>query len=197
MMLSSIRIALPVAFVMTSLAWGQQHCPLQQAAAAAKQCPSQMTTVATHARPDDIVDTAVAAGDFKTLVAAAKAAGLVDVLKSEGPLTVFAPTDKAFAKLPKGTVETLLKPENKDKLAAILKYHVVPGKVMAADVVKVDSAKTAQGGAISVMVKNGKVFLNDVFFHQKLCSVLLAADGIGTDGNLFDHQSVNRTPLHT
>ena len=84
----------------------------------------------------DIVDTAVGAGSFKTLVAAVQAADLVETLKGKGPFTVFAPTDEAFAKLPKGTVESLLKPENKAKLQAILTYHVVPGKVMAADVVK-------------------------------------------------------------
>src|SRR4051795_10546915 len=86
----------------------------------------------------DIVDTAVAAGSFKTLVAAVKAAGLVDTLKGEGPFTVLAPTDEAFAKLPAGTVENLLKPENKATLVAILTYHVIPGKAMAADVVKLD-----------------------------------------------------------
>ena len=96
----------------------------------------------------DIVDTAVAA-KFKTLVAAVKAADLVDTLKGSGPFTVFAPTDEAFAKLPKGTVEELLKPENKDKLKAILTYHVVSGKVMATDVVKLDGkeVKTVQGSA--------------------------------------------------
>src|SRR5580765_214389 len=93
----------------------------------------------------DIVDTAVKAGSFKTLAAALKAAGLVDTLKGKGPFTVFAPTDEAFEKLPPGTVETLLKPENKDKLVAILTYHVVPGNVKAADVVKLKSAKTVQG----------------------------------------------------
>ena len=87
-----------------------------------------------QAQSQDIVDTAVAAGSFKTLAAALKAAGLVDTLKGKGPFTVFAPTDEAFAKLPKGTVEDLLKPENKAKLTAILTYHVVAGKVMAADV---------------------------------------------------------------
>src|SRR5437588_12936593 len=92
----------------------------------------------------DIVDTAVA-GHFNTLVAAVKAAGLVDTLKGTGPFTVFAPTDEAFAKLPPGTVESLLKPENKDKLIKILTYHVVAGRVMAQDVVKLDSAKTLQG----------------------------------------------------
>ena len=105
----------------------------------------------------DIVDTAVAADGFNTLVAAVKAAGLVDTLKGEGPFTVFAPTDEAFAALPEGTLDDLLKPENKDKLAGILTYHVVSGKVMAADVVKVDSAKTVQGGEVDVQVTDGKV----------------------------------------
>ena len=104
----------------------------------------------------DIVDTAVAAGNFKTLVAAVQAAGLVDTLKGAGPFTVFAPTDEAFAKLPAGTVDDLLKPENKDKLVAILTYHVVPGKVMAADVAgKKTMAKTVQGGEITVDGTNG------------------------------------------
>src|SRR6476469_5552939 len=101
---------------------------------------------AANAAGKDIVDTAVAAGQFKTLAAALKAAGLVETLKGAGPFTVFAPTDEAFAKLPKGTIEELLKPENKAKLTAILTYHVVAGKVMAADVVKVKEAKTVQGG---------------------------------------------------
>jgi uncharacterized surface protein with fasciclin (FAS1) repeats len=95
----------------------------------------------------DVVDTAVAAGNFKTLVAAVQAAGLVDTLKGAGPFTVFAPTDEAFAKLPAGTVEDLLKPENKDKLVAILTYHVVPGKVMAADV-KTGNVKTVNGAEV-------------------------------------------------
>ena len=108
----------------------------------------------------DIVDTAVAAGSFKTLAAALKAGGLIEALKGEGPFTVFAPTDEAFAKLPKGTVETLLKPENKDKLVAILKYHVVSGKVLAADVVKIKEAKTLQGQAVMVNATDG-VKIND------------------------------------
>lgn len=111
-------------------------------------------------RAADIVDTAVSAGSFKTLVAAAKAGGLVDALKGDGPLTVFAPTDDAFAKLPEGTVESLLKPENKDKLVAILKYHVVAGKVMAADVVKLDSADTLAGKKVQIKVADGKVLVN-------------------------------------
>ena len=112
------------------------------------------------AQGKDIVDTAVAAGQFKTLAAALQAAGLVDTLKGQGPFTVFAPTDAAFAKLPKGTVEELLKPENKAKLTAILTYHVVAGKVMAADVVKVKDAKTVQGGSIKVNAGGGKVMVD-------------------------------------
>lgn len=113
-----------------------------------------------HAQGKDIVDTAVAAGQFKTLAAALEAAGLVETLKGAGPFTVFAPTDEAFAKLPKGTVEELLKPENKAKLTAILTYHVVAGKVMAADVVRVKEAKTVQGGAIKVNAMGGQVMVD-------------------------------------
>ncbi len=111
--------------------------------------------------PADIVDTAVAAGSFNTLAAALKAAGLVETLKGTGPFTVFAPTDEAFAKLPAGTVESLLKPENKAKLAGILTYHVVAGKVMAADVVKLTSAKTVNGQSVKIAVDGGKVKIND------------------------------------
>jgi uncharacterized surface protein with fasciclin (FAS1) repeats len=114
-----------------------------------------------EAQNRDIVDTAVAAGQFTTLAAALKAAGLVDTLKGGGPFTVFAPTDEAFAKLPKGTVEHLLKAENKAKLVAILTYHVVPGKVMAADVVKVREAKTVQGGSLKVNASSGKVMIDN------------------------------------
>ena len=111
----------------------------------------------------DIVDTAVGAGSFKTLVAAVKAADLVETLKGDGPFTVLAPTDEAFKKLPAGTVEMLLKPENKDKLVALLTYHVIPAKAMAADVVKLDGkkVKTVQGSTIAVEVEGGKVKLND------------------------------------
>lgn len=98
----------------------------------------------------NIVDTAVAAGYFKTLAAALNAAGLVETLKGSGPFTVFAPTDAAFAKLPAGTVENLLKPENKDQLTAILTYHVVAGEVMAADVAKLDKAETVNGKSVDV-----------------------------------------------
>jgi uncharacterized surface protein with fasciclin (FAS1) repeats len=108
------------------------------------------------ARAADIVDTAVAAGSFKTLVTAVKAAGLVDTLKGKGPFTVFAPTDAAFAKLPKATLASLLKPENKAKLAAILTYHVVPGKVLAKDVAgKVQNVKTVNGAAVRVNGSKG------------------------------------------
>ncbi len=107
--------------------------------------------------PKTIVETAVAAGNFKTLVAAVKAAGLVDALSGKGPLTVFAPTDEAFAKLPKGTVESLLKPENKDKLVAILTYHVASGDMTADKVVKTTSIKSLQGQPITVKVADGKV----------------------------------------
>lgn len=108
----------------------------------------------------DIVAVATGAGSFKTLVAAVKAAGLVETLQGKGPFTVFAPTDEAFAKLPAGTVETLLKPENKAKLVAILTYHVVPGKVMAADV-KTMQAKTVNGQELAIKVADGKVTVND------------------------------------
>lgn len=106
----------------------------------------------------DIVDTAVAAEQFKTLVTAVKAAGLVGTLKGEGPFTVFAPTDEAFAKIPKDVLEGLLK--DKEKLTAVLTYHVVPGKVMAKDVVKLNSAKTAQGQSVSIAAKDGSVKIN-------------------------------------
>lgn len=108
----------------------------------------------------DIVETAVGAGSFKTLAAAATAAGLIETLQGEGPFTVFAPTDKAFEKLPEGTVESLLKPENKTKLQNILKYHVVPGAVFAGDVVNLKSAKTVLGQEAKIQVKNGKVMID-------------------------------------
>lgn len=117
----------------------------------------------------DIVDTAVGAGDFSTLVKAVQAAGLVETLKGEGPFTVFAPTDAAFEKLPEGTLADLLKPENKEKLTSILTYHVVPGKVMAADAAKLTSAKTVNGKELTVkaegdtvMIDNAKVVKTDI-----------------------------------
>ena len=103
----------------------------------------------------DIVATAIGAGQFHTLVAAVKAAGLVETLQGPGPFTVFAPTDDAFKKLPAGTVESLLLPENKSKLVAVLTYHVVPGKVMAADVAGLTEAATVQGQKVKINTKNG------------------------------------------
>jgi transforming growth factor-beta-induced protein len=117
-----------------------------------------LSSMSIAAEKKDIVDTA-AAGSFKTLVAAVKAAGLVDTLKGAGPFTVFAPTDEAFAKLPAGTVEELLKPENKQKLVDILTYHVVAGKVMAADVKTMD-VKTVQGASAALKVADGKVTID-------------------------------------
>lgn len=130
-----------------------------------------LVLTAPLAKADNIVEVADKAGSFKTLLAAAKAAGLADALATTKDITVFAPTDEAFAKLPKGTVESLLKPENKEKLAAILKYHVIKGKVMAADVVKLKNGTkvdTLEGAKItikvkpSVMVNNAKVVKTDI-----------------------------------
>ena len=128
------------------------------------------------AASNTIVDIAVADGRFKTLVAAVQAAGLVETLSGEGPFTVFAPTDDAFAKLPAGTVETLLKPENKQKLTDILLYHVVSGKVMAADVVKLTKAPTVLGKDVTITVKDGKVFLNDTV--QVIITDIEASNGV-------------------
>jgi len=113
-----------------------------------------------HDMKKDIVDTAVEAGDFSTLATALQAGDLVLTLKGDGPFTVFAPTDAAFAKLPDGTLESLLQPQNKDQLVAILTYHVVPGEVKAADVVELDSAPTANGKMLSIKVENGTVYVN-------------------------------------
>jgi uncharacterized surface protein with fasciclin (FAS1) repeats len=111
------------------------------------------------AQGKDIVDTAIAAGSFKTLAKALQAAGLVETLKGPGPFTVFAPTDEAFAKLPAGTVDSLLKPENKDKLKRILTYHVVAGKVMAADAAKLSSAKAVSGDTLTIAASGGRVMV--------------------------------------
>ena len=119
------------------------------------------TVLLPPAELSDIVDTAVADGRFTTLVAALQAAGLVETLKGDGPFTVFAPTDDAFAKLPTGTIETLFKPESLEQLKSILLYHVVSGKVMAADVVKLTSADAVSGDSIAIKVMDGKVYLND------------------------------------
>ena len=119
-----------------------------------------LTSFATAEDKKDIVDTAVAAGSFETLVTAVKAAGLVDTLKGDGPFTVFAPTDEAFAKLPEGTVEMLVKPENKDKLVEILTYHVVPGKVMAETAVTLDKATAVNKKDIALKVESETLTLN-------------------------------------
>lgn len=129
-------------------------------------------TAAPLARAADIVDTAVAAGSFNTLVTAVKAAGLVDALKGPGPLTVFAPTDAAFAKLPAGTVEDLLKPENKEKLKGILLYHVVSGKVMSGDIKGTVKPATLQGATLTVAAAAGGVTVNGA----KVTTADIAAD---------------------
>lgn len=123
----------------------------------------------------DIVDTAMAAGTFKTLIAAAKAAGLVDALKAPGPITIFAPTDDAFAKLPAGTLDDLLKPENKAKLVAILKYHIVSGKVPAKDVSGMTSAKTMEGHDLKFSSKDGGVLVNNA---QVTKADVMASNGV-------------------
>ena len=165
---SSFRLALAAALVLPMVASAvADECPVAAAqkakamAHAKAQAKAHVQTVALNADRKDIVDTAVGAGSFKTLVAAVQAAGLVETLKGQGPFTVFAPTDEAFAKLPAGTVESLLKPENKEKLVAVLTYHVVPGKVMAADVVKLTEAPTVQGSKAKVKVVGGTVMIDN------------------------------------
>jgi len=127
------------------------------------------------AQHSDIVDTAVAADDFNTLVAAVEAAGLVETLKGEGPFTVFAPTDAAFAALPDGTVESLLRPENRDRLVSILTYHVVPGRVTAEQVVELDRATTVQGQDVRISVRNGGVRINE---SNVVTTDVLASNGV-------------------
>lgn len=123
----------------------------------------------------DLVDTAVAAGQFKTLAAALQAAGLVDTLKGPGPYTVFAPTDAAFAALPAGTVESLLKPGNRDQLVSILTYHVVPGRVTANEVATMDTAATVQGGDLRIRVDGGSVAINDA---RVIAADVMAGNGV-------------------
>jgi uncharacterized surface protein with fasciclin (FAS1) repeats len=132
-------------------------------------------TTAVRAETRDVVDTAIAAGSFKTLAKALDAAGLVTTLKGGGPFTVFAPTDEAFAKLPDGTLETLLKPENKEKLRRILTYHVVAGKVMASDVVKLQSARAVSGDTIAVKVEDGMVHVDNATVTS---ADVLASNGV-------------------
>jgi uncharacterized surface protein with fasciclin (FAS1) repeats len=157
------------------------------AAAVMLTLTSTMFAGTATAQQLDIVDTAISAGSFETLVAAVSAAELADTLKSEGPWTVFAPTDEAFAKLPSGTVESLLEPGNRSKLLAVLKYHVVSGEVMSSDVVNIDSAETVMGQSLSistsgssVMIDNAKVVAADVDASNGVIhvidSVLLPAD---------------------
>lgn len=129
--------------------------------AVASECSPCGSGFFSRGKSKDIVDVASSAGSFNTLVAAVKAAGLVETLKGDGPYTVFAPTDEAFAKLPAGTVENLLKPENREKLKAILTYHVVPGKVTAKEVVKLNEAKTAQGQLVSIRTSDGTVMVDE------------------------------------
>jgi uncharacterized surface protein with fasciclin (FAS1) repeats len=123
----------------------------------------------------DIVDTAVDAGSFNTLAAALDAGGLVETLKGEGPFTVFAPTDEAFAKLPEGTVDNLLKPENKDQLVAVLTYHVVPGKVTSEQVVELTEAKTVNGQSVAIAVQDGKVMIDKA---QVVQADVMASNGV-------------------
>ena len=134
---------------------------------------SMFAAAGHHGMKKDIVDTAVAAGDFSTLVTAVKAAGLVETLKGEGPFTVFAPTDAAFAKVPTETLNALL--ADKAALANVLTYHVVAGKVMAADVVKLTSAVTVQGQAVSIEVKDGKVYVDGA---QVVATDIKASNGV-------------------
>jgi uncharacterized surface protein with fasciclin (FAS1) repeats len=123
---------------------------------------AMMSVASTASHAADVVDMAVKAGQFSTLVTAIKAAGLVETLKGPGPYTVFAPTDAAFAKLPPGTVESLLKPENKQKLVTLLTYHVLPGKVTSKDIAgKKMEVKTVQSSAVAVDATGGKVMVND------------------------------------
>ena len=129
-------------------------------AAMAVVAMAQSPARAQESSAKDIVTTAVEAGSFKTLAAALKAAGLVETLQGKGPFTVFAPSDEAFAKLPAGTVEALLKPENKAKLVAILKFHVVAGRVVAKDVLSKKELKTVHGGTLTAAMKNGAATIN-------------------------------------
>jgi uncharacterized surface protein with fasciclin (FAS1) repeats len=143
------------------------HLPVLLAGAAA-------LAMVSNASAADLVDTA-AAGGFNTLVAAVKAAGLVDALKGPGPFTVFAPTDEAFAKLPPGTLANLLKPENRGQLRKILTYHVVAGEVTAKDAVKLDSAKTLEGGSVTIRAANGGVMVNNAHVTK---ADIVASNGV-------------------
>jgi transforming growth factor-beta-induced protein len=145
------------------------------AAVAAVLGMAQERAMAQATATKDIVTTAVEAGSFKTLAAALRAAGLVDTLQGQGPFTVFAPSDEAFAKLPAGTVDTLLKPENKQRLIAVLTYHVVPGKVMAADVVKLKAAATVNGQRVDIKVDDDKVYVDQA---QVVATDIACSNGV-------------------
>ena len=132
-------------------------------------------TATVKAGENDIVDTAIGAGDFQTLAAALQAAGLVETLKGEGPFTVFAPTDEAFSRLPAGTVENLLKPENIDQLTAILTYHVVPGAVSAEQVVGLTEAKTVNGQSVAIKVDGSTVMIDEA---RVVAADIMASNGI-------------------
>jgi transforming growth factor-beta-induced protein len=156
-----LSVLLIAVFALAACAPAATPTPAPTMAPKATEMPAPTATTEPTPKPMDIVDTAVADGRFKTLAAALTAAGLVDTLKGAGPFTVFAPTDEAFAKLPAGTLDELLKPENKQKLTDILLYHVVSGKVMAADVGKLTSAKTVLGKDVMVKVDMGNVYINE------------------------------------
>lgn len=156
------RISISLALALGVFACGGESSEPEAEASTGGEMDEPM---AEEAAASDIVDTAVAAGSFSTLAAALQAAGLVDTLKGEGPFTVFAPTDEAFAALPEGTVENLLRPENRDQLVAVLTYHVVSGDVRAADVAGLTEATTVQGGTLAIDTSNG-VRINDATVTQ-------------------------------
>jgi uncharacterized surface protein with fasciclin (FAS1) repeats len=143
--------------------------------AAAAACGALIQTTWAAEDEMDIVETAVAAGNFQTLAAALTAADLIETLKGEGPFTVFAPTDEAFAKLPAGTVESLLKPENRDQLTAILTYHVVPGAVSAAQVVSLSEATTVNGQNVAISVKGSTVSIDEA---SVIATDIMASNGV-------------------
>ena len=155
-------LAFAIAFLATTLFAASASAQKCDTARAHTQRANYIRSASFMRNNADIVDTAVAAGDFTTLVAAVKAAGLVETLKGDGPFTVFAPTDAAFAKIPKETLQSLLLPENRDKLTKILTYHVVPGKVTAQDVTRLRQAKTVQGSNLQIRTsQSGGVRINN------------------------------------
>ena len=159
--LTFLSLIIVAALVLGACAPAATPAPTMAPKATETSAPTAMPKPTETPQPKDIVDTAVADGRFTTLVAAVTTAGLVDTLKGEGPFTVFAPTDDAFAKLPAMTVENLLKPENIEQLKSILLYHVVAGKVMAADVTKLESAETVLGKSVTIKLDMGNVYIND------------------------------------